>query len=330
MVIRTRAVLAAVVACLVAAPAFAAPTREESQRADALFAQAKRALGEGRVAEACTLFAESQRLDPGGGTLYNLALCHAREGKLTVARDELESALALARGAHRVDAEEAVQAALRDLDPRLVRLRVRVAEPSAVDVDVELDGRALGPGDLGTELVLDPGAHAVTARAAGRAPFSARFEAPEGDRREVVVRLLRPEPSPVGAATSTPSAAPTAPSPRPAPPRASGSAGPYVLGAIGLAGVAAGAVLGGVAASKWSDAKDRCPARECADRVGVDASRAALAWATGSTIALGVGLAGVGAAVGWKLLAPAAASKGARLSPLVAERGGGALVAVPW
>ncbi len=335
--LRRLAVVSALVAVAALGPgrAEAAPSREEGLRADALFTQAKRALAEGRVAEACTLFAESQRLDPGGGTLYNLARCHEREGKTATAHAELVEALALARGAHRLDAEETVQVALRELEPRLSRLRVRVDEATApADLVVELDGRALGRDRIGLDLPLDPGPHAVAARAAGRDPFAVRVDlGPDGDRREVLVRFVPPAAAPPPPTVPRP-ATPLAKAPAPPPPgdRAS-SAGPYVLGAVGLAGVAVGAVLGGVAMSRWGDAKALCPARECADPAGVDASTSAKGFATGSTVAFAVGLGSLGAAVAWKLLAPRGAASGkggASVAALAGSAGGGALVVVPW
>ncbi len=78
-----RAVLAS---CLVVSFAFgpsrvlAQPTLDQQALAATLFKEAKALLNSGRIPEACRKLEESERLDPSGGTLLNLAVCHEREG----------------------------------------------------------------------------------------------------------------------------------------------------------------------------------------------------------------------------------------------------------
>ena len=49
--------------------------------AESLFREGKRLSGEHKFAEACPKFAESYKLDPGLGTLLNLAICHEVGGQ---------------------------------------------------------------------------------------------------------------------------------------------------------------------------------------------------------------------------------------------------------
>src|SRR5512145_2755140 len=53
--------------------------------ARSLFDEARALVAAGKVADACPKFEESQRLDPGPGTLFNLADCYERSGRTATA-----------------------------------------------------------------------------------------------------------------------------------------------------------------------------------------------------------------------------------------------------
>ena len=71
---------AVVLLALVARVAHADDERP-SARADRLFGEAMALIEQGNYRDACPRLDESQRLDPGLGTQYNLALCEVRIGK---------------------------------------------------------------------------------------------------------------------------------------------------------------------------------------------------------------------------------------------------------
>src|SRR5262252_3647063 len=107
MVRRTALVLAAALALAPRARA-----DEKSARvagADALFKEGEQLFSAGKVDEACRKFEASQNLDPALGTLINVAVCHAREGKTASAWAEFHDALAQAKRRGQAARVEAIE-----------------------------------------------------------------------------------------------------------------------------------------------------------------------------------------------------------------------------
>src|SRR5262245_2596708 len=130
---RSRIVCSALCAAMAAvAPALAEPTATERAMADSLFNEAKKLLARGKPPEACAKLAESYKLDPAGGTLLNLGMCHEIEGKTATAWTEFELALALARKSRRADREKAAREHMTALEPRMSRITVTVPLASVV------------------------------------------------------------------------------------------------------------------------------------------------------------------------------------------------------
>src|SRR4051812_13602224 len=83
---------------------------------DKLFGQATTLITEERFAEAIPLLEEAQRLDPGIGTQFNLAVCYEKVGRLAVAYRNFAQVETLAAAAGKTKREEAARekvAALR-------------------------------------------------------------------------------------------------------------------------------------------------------------------------------------------------------------------------
>ena len=146
----------------------------------------------------------------------------------------------------------------------------------------------------------------------------------DGDRKEVVVTRLEV----LSAISQTPGTPPPATSNA----AAGADTGPskdgsgqktigYVVGAIGVAGIAVGAVTGLIAIGKNNDSKKECPNDgACASKDAVDAHDSAKTFGTVSTIAFIAG--GVAVATGAVLIFTAPPSRtGSAGSSNVARRG---------
>jgi len=159
--------------------------------AEALFREATDAFKEGRVAEACAKFAESQRLDPQRGTLANLARCHEREGKNASAWSDYAALLELSRKANDEPRIKYAEQRLQELEPGLPRMKLSV-EPGLQVKEAKLDGTVVGTAAIGTTFPIDPGAHTIDVTSSDGRTWSQRFDATEKQTTTVVLHAPAP------------------------------------------------------------------------------------------------------------------------------------------
>lgn len=282
-------------ACVCCAGVAIAEPRDPAA-AELLFREARKALDAGRTEEACSKFAESQRLDPAPGTLINLAACREKLGQLASAWETWQQALRTLPPQD--ERRPGVETRATALESRVPRLQIRLAGGAPADAKVVRDGIELGPAALGLPLPVDPGAHRVEVRAAGRVTKSFEVTVAESETKELVVEAGAPlpsEPEPAAAPRSTP------PPPQPTTPAREPEAGDATLGwivlGVGAAGIVVGSVAGLLAIQKKNEMEDDCTSAgggfECGDR-GLAAADSGKTFATVSTIAFAVGAVGVG------------------------------------
>jgi hypothetical protein len=305
---------AALVALLVLAPAgaHAQASPGDAHAAEQLFNQGRALMEQGKFAQACPLFAESQRLDPGGGTLLNLGVCHEKEGRLATALAELEAALAQAQRDKRKEREAIARERLAVIAPKVPRVIVTLG-PGVANIDglvVAIDGNEIKRESFGSAMPVDPGVHRVDASAPNRKRATFVVPIPEGATKPLEIPMLEQEgglgvagsPCPPGSAWTgrlcepLEPARPPPPPPEPPAPREEARQSTWFYVALGGATAAAGAsILTGVMAINAQDAyKSKCiPSRSyCADPSGADdgARAKTLAWV--STITMGVAIVG--------------------------------------
>jgi hypothetical protein len=137
--------------------------------AQALFEAGKRLMEEGKFAEGCPKFAESQRLDPAPGTLLNLADCYDKSGLTASAWATWLEAAASAKTAGQTERERTARERAAALKSRLVTVTINVPEANRIaGLEVRRDGNPVGIVTWGTGVPVDPGSHTVVANAPGR------------------------------------------------------------------------------------------------------------------------------------------------------------------
>jgi hypothetical protein len=245
------------------------------------------ALAEELFPEGCAKLAESERLEPAGGTLLTLGLCHEREGRTASAWGELTDAIAYAKRDGRGDRQQIAEEHSKALEPRLIRLRLQIAKATPA-LKIALDGAELGRGAWDAAAPVDPGKHTIAARASGYRDFTMTVDAHvEGAVLEVAI----PELEPLQPVT-------------PPPPFNGVRFAAYMVGSVAVIATGAGLYLGLDALENKNRAKALCPAHTCKDAVAVEASRSAGHSADLATGAFVIGAATFAVAITLYLLSP--------------------------
>ncbi|MBI5533467.1 MAG: hypothetical protein HY898_12175 [Deltaproteobacteria bacterium] len=351
---RLVALLLTFVVCAVCRP-LGAQVVSDADRilAQSLFEDGRKLMEAGKYADACPKLAESHRIEPGGGTLLNLATCYEKLGKTATAWSHFKALITSARKDRRPEREAFAVEHINALEPRLSSLTIVVPQAAQrPDLGVKLDGVAISRAAWGSPLPVDPGDHRIEASGPGKQPWSTHVTVlPEGDKKTIEVPLLAPL---AAGAVASSSAAPMGSAPQPidtasAPSRdgepidASGRklAG-YVVGGVGVAGIAVGSFFGVRAFSKWSQRNDHCPDARC-DAAAADYADQTKSAATVANIGFGLGLVGVGVGT-WLVLtsnssSPTAAAEkqatgprkaSATIQPVVGPAGAGISVGGVW
>ena len=225
----------------------AEPTGDERALATELFRQGRALMAQKKFDQACAKLAESQRLDPGGGTLLNLALCHEQQGRTATAWTELHEARGQARADGRSDRLALANEHIEALSPRLCRLKIVVPSRSRIDgLAIRRNGAQLGRAAWGVAMPVDPGAQRINMTAPGHTPWQQTVTVTkEGATVTVRVPMLEPisapEPTPQSV---TPSPLPTLPATHPRMPTRTTDDG-------WLAGQVAGVVLAGLSVASF-------------------------------------------------------------------------------
>jgi hypothetical protein len=333
------AALVALASVSVARKAAADPSAADRALAQSLFDEGRKLVDDKDYPRACPKFAESERLDPGGGTILNLALCHEAEGKTASAWTEFNESLSRAIRDGRPEREARAKERIVVLEPKLSRLTVSVASGAAADLDLTVDGAHWGLAMRGAAVPLDPGPHVIVAKTAGASPWTTTVMlGPNADAKTVHVPALG---SAVATSSPPPSANTTEPVGLPQPPEpppgtsGGGRTAGWIIGGAGVAALAVGSAFGVLALSKRSDSNGNCQGPGGCTQPGVNLNNQAITYAWVSDFGIGLGVVGVLAGVYLLVTshgdAPThATTSSIRVTPAALARGAGASLLLGW
>jgi hypothetical protein len=286
----------------------AAQSAVDRTAAEALFAEGRRLMGQGQYAEACPKLEASQRMDPGVGTLFNLADCYAKQGRTASAWAAFREAGAAARAQGSAEREAVARERATALEPKLSHLTI--VQWKGQNVAITRNGAPVDPGVLDTPIPVDPGSHVIVAAAEGKRQWSTTVEVGAGgERASVTIPILPDEAG--GSSDADPDALSIGASGEPthvedSDPGATQRWLAVGAGAIGVIGLVAGTVFGIEAQSEWEDAQACDADPMCGE--GGQLSQDASASADIATVAFVIGGVGIAGGLVLWLTAPEAES----------------------
>lgn len=281
-----RFVLVCAAASISALARTAAAQSEADSPAQTLYKEAVDLFKAGNVHAACSKLDESFRLEPATQTLFALAKCRQREGRLATAYAQLQDVEKRAqREGDEAKANDA-RARMKDIEPKLSQAILKLEARPEVD-EVKIDGRVVPRTEWAAPIPLDPGAHQFLFSGAGKLDLEKKVDLKEG---EIVTFAI----DPLQDASAPPQTTTRQLTPSRYDDEGSHKTLGYILGGAGVASIVVGSVAGIVAINHKSTADDRFARR---DPTFKDADDAASTTALVSTIAIGAGVALVGAGV---------------------------------
>jgi len=285
---------AVVLACLLSATVSAA---QDSAAAEALFQNGLSEMDQGNLAAACPSLAESYRLDSRPGTLFTLAECESQAGRFASASAhyndylQLFSRMSAEQQSRQTERERIAREQITVLAPKIPHLILVLPSSAAPGTLVFRDDMPLSGPSLGIPLPVDPGPHRIVVHAPNRPQSATTITISPGETRH----LSLPIPA---AAPAAPSALPliTPQSPAPTQPDRTPA---YILGAVGLEGLAVGAITGLLAWQKKATVERECVEHLCSPE-GKSAADSAQTLGLISTSSLVLATASLlGAAILW-------------------------------
>jgi len=269
--------------------------------AQALFDDALRLMQAERYSDACRKLEESQCIDPGMGTQYNLADCYEKTGKTASAWINFSEVADAALKEGNAERERVAHERAAAVQQHLSYLTVQVPYP-VPGLVVKRDGVEVRAAMFGIALPMDPGSHLLEAFAPNKLPYQANIQLDKDSARiEAAVPELQDIPA-APALVPVATAGETTPSVSTWPQQKTWA---LVASGIGVVGIGLGTGLIVSAASTHSQANPDCDSNSvCQTNFGKSLLDTAHERANLATLPLGIGFVGLAAGVTLWLTAP--------------------------
>jgi hypothetical protein len=266
--------------------------------AQALFERGRELMAEQRVAEACPLFEESQRLEAGIGTQYNLASCYEAAGRFASAYTLFLDVAAAARARGQAQRAEVAKSRAEAVEPKVSRIVIEVAAEQRTALTVERDGSVVGPPQWGLAVPVDPGQHEIRAHGPGFVPWTSVVHVDASPRLHTVKIAALPVSAtpdvPCNPEQSNCQPSDATPSPFFEPVAHKLGLAALGVGVVSL-GIGTGFALHARSKNESSDAAG-CSDRACPNVSSLELRRDAVSAGNWATVSVGVGLASLAAA----------------------------------
>jgi hypothetical protein len=175
---------------LIAASSATAHAGDPAQAA-LLAREAEDLVGQGKFAEACPKLAQSYELDPRGGTMLDLAVCHEKEGKIATAHREYGVAAEMAKAEKRQDRLNTARNRRAALNFKLPKATIKPdAKALEQGLSVTLDGKEIPASEWNKPFPVDPGKRTFRASAPGRKSWEKTITFAKSQRQKVIVPAL--------------------------------------------------------------------------------------------------------------------------------------------
>lgn len=246
-----------------------------SNIAETLYQEGRELVAQGRFAEACPKFAESQKIEPGTGTLLNLAACNEQLGKTATAWSQFSEAYQVLVKQNDVQRAEYAKERRDALAARVSKITIRVSQ-AVPDLTVTLDDVPVGKAAWGVGIAVDPGTHRIEARAPRHQAWARALEVGTTTEQQLIEI-----PALVAAPETATAATPAQTTSRPSPEPTADTGGrplttPVVIAGVATVALAAGAGVTGALYLSKKSAYDEINGQPGASRETIEDRRQAV------------------------------------------------------